>query len=158
MPDGLRTRLGEGGGLISGGEGQRVRLGRAMYRPDVRLVILDEPFRGLDREKRRNLLKEARNHWQNETLLCITHDVGETLTFQRVLIIEDGEIIEDGDPEQLAENSKSRYRQLLDAEMAVKRGIWDSSDWRKIWLDHGRMSLVASDDESHVAVDRPNED
>jgi len=53
LPEGLKTDLGEGGGLISGGEGQRVRLGRAMLRGDVRLVVLDEPFGGLDREKRR---------------------------------------------------------------------------------------------------------
>ena len=48
LPDGLQTPLGEGGGLVSGGEGQRVRLGRGLLRPGVRLVILDEPFRGLD--------------------------------------------------------------------------------------------------------------
>ena len=50
LPDGLQTSLGEGGGRLSGGEGQRVRLGRALIRPGVRLVILDEPFRGLDRD------------------------------------------------------------------------------------------------------------
>ena len=60
LENGLQTPLGEGGGLVSGGEGQRVRLGRAMSRAGARLVILDEPFRGLDREKRRGLLKTAR--------------------------------------------------------------------------------------------------
>ena len=60
LPDGLQTRLGEGGGLVSGGEGQRVRFGRALARRGVRLVILDEPFRGLDREQRRALLQRAR--------------------------------------------------------------------------------------------------
>ncbi|MFO1353107.1 MAG: ABC transporter ATP-binding protein, partial [Gammaproteobacteria bacterium] len=63
LPEGLQTPLGEGGGLVSGGEGQRVRLGRAMLRPGVRLVILDEPFRGLDREQRRALLAQARRYW-----------------------------------------------------------------------------------------------
>jgi ABC-type transport system involved in cytochrome bd biosynthesis fused ATPase/permease subunit len=43
LPEGLHTSLGEGGALISGGEGQRVRLGRALLRPAGRLVILDEP-------------------------------------------------------------------------------------------------------------------
>ncbi len=64
LPSGLQTSLGEGGALVSGGEGQRVRLGRAMLRSDVRLVILDEPFRGLDRDKRRELLARARQFWQ----------------------------------------------------------------------------------------------
>ena len=39
LPNGLQTRLGEGGGLVSGGEGQRLRLGRALYRPEVGLAI-----------------------------------------------------------------------------------------------------------------------
>jgi ABC-type transport system involved in cytochrome bd biosynthesis fused ATPase/permease subunit len=63
LPDGLQTRLGEGGALVSGGEGQRVRLGRGLLRPGARLVILDEPFRGLDRECRRELLACARRWW-----------------------------------------------------------------------------------------------
>ena len=56
LPDGLQTVLGEGGGLVSGGEGQRVRLGRSILRPDIRLVLLDEAFRGLDRTQRQALL------------------------------------------------------------------------------------------------------
>ena len=57
LPEGLQTPLGEGGALVSGGEGQRVRLGRAMMRRSARLVIFDEPFRGLNRDRRRELLK-----------------------------------------------------------------------------------------------------
>ena len=49
-----------------------------MLRPGVRLVILDEPCRGLDREQRRELLARTRQLWRQATLLCITHDVGET--------------------------------------------------------------------------------
>ncbi|HZU51205.1 MAG TPA: ATP-binding cassette domain-containing protein, partial [Sphingomicrobium sp.] len=64
LPDGLQTSLGESGALVSGGEGQRVRLGRALLRPNVRLVILDEPFRGLGREQRRDLLARARRLWK----------------------------------------------------------------------------------------------
>jgi len=86
LPDGLQTALGEGGGLVSGGEGQRVRLGRAMLRPGVRLAILDEPFRGLDREKRRELLARTREHWKDATLIFISHDVEDTRSFERILI------------------------------------------------------------------------
>ncbi len=79
-----------------------MRLGRALLRPGARLVILDEPFRGLDREQRRELLARARRLWRGATLLCVTHDVGETLGFERVLVVEDGRIVEDGPPERLA--------------------------------------------------------
>jgi ABC-type bacteriocin/lantibiotic exporter with double-glycine peptidase domain len=71
LPEGLQTALGEGGGLLSGGEGQRVRLGRALLRPGVRLVLLDEPFRGLDHQQRQMLLARARGLWHEATLLCI---------------------------------------------------------------------------------------
>ena len=124
LPEGLKTVLGESGGLVSGGEGQRVRLGRAMLRQEIRLAVLDEPFRGLDRDKRRKLLLEARDLWQGVTLLCVTHDVGETLNFPRVLVIEEGHIIEDGDPAVLAAQPESRYHQLLEAEEAVRNNLW----------------------------------
>jgi ABC-type bacteriocin/lantibiotic exporter with double-glycine peptidase domain len=75
LPDGLQSALGESGSRLSGGEGQRVRFGRALLRPETRLVILDEAFRGLDRERRRDLLRRARHLWADATLLCITHDV-----------------------------------------------------------------------------------
>lgn len=139
LPDGLRTTLGEGGALVSGGEGQRVRLGRAMLRADARLVILDEPFRGLDRDRRRALMAAARQLWSAATLLCITHDVGETIGFERVLVIEGGKIVEDDSPARLAAKSDSRYSQLLEAEAAVRAGLWTSAEWRRLAMEDGRV-------------------
>ncbi|MBN1149424.1 MAG: ATP-binding cassette domain-containing protein [Anaerolineales bacterium] len=146
LPDGMKTILGESGGLVSGGEGQRVRLGRAMLRPGVRLVILDEPFRGLDRPRRRQLLAEARRHWSEATLMCVTHDVGETQSFPRVLVIEDGRIVEDAPPAELAARPDSRYRSLLEAEEAVRRSMWASADWRRFTIADGRLRLGAADE------------
>jgi ATP-binding cassette subfamily B protein len=134
LADGLQTPLGEGGGLVSGGEGQRVRLARAMLRPNVRLAILDEPFRGLDREQRRVLLVRTRQLWQDATLMCITHDVGETLEFDRVLVIENGRVVDDGNPRELSRRNDSRYYALLQAENAVREELWADEKWRKIWL------------------------
>ncbi|HEX5731650.1 MAG TPA: ATP-binding cassette domain-containing protein [Blastocatellia bacterium] len=139
LPDGLQTTIGEGGALLSGGEGQRVRLGRAMLRPGVRLVILDEPFRGLDRERRRELLARARKLWSDATLLCITHDVGETTGFERVLVVDEGRIVEDGPPVELAARPRSRYRDLLEAEQVVREKLWASDEWRHLELDAGKL-------------------
>jgi ATP-binding cassette subfamily B protein len=139
LPDGLQTPLGEGGGLLSGGEGQRVRLGRGFSRARARLVVLDEPFRGLDREKRRVLLRRVRHFWQGATLLCITHDVGETCDFGRVLVIEGGRVVEDGPPAALAACPGSHYRALLDAEEAVRTGLWSGGRWRRLRLAEGRL-------------------
>jgi ATP-binding cassette subfamily B protein len=132
LPDGFETRLGEGGALVSGGEGQRVRLARALLRPGTRLAILDEPFRGLDRNQRRNLLRRVRGLWRDVTVLCITHDVSETLGFERVLVIEEGALAEDGAPAVLASNPTSRYRALLDAEFTLQQTLWSGS-----WSEKG---------------------
>jgi ABC-type bacteriocin/lantibiotic exporter with double-glycine peptidase domain len=139
LPEGLQTILGEGGALLSGGEGQRVRLGRALLKPHPGLVILDEPFRGLDRERRRALLARAREWWRESTLLCITHDVGETREFDRVLVVEAGRVIEDGPPRELASRPESRYRALLEAEAAVRRELWSSAEWRRLQLEAGQL-------------------
>jgi ATP-binding cassette subfamily B protein len=125
LPQGLQTPLGEGGARLSGGEGQRVRLGRAMLQTGVRLALLDEPFRGLDRSQRSELLADARRWWRHSTLLCVTHDVGETLGFDRVLVVDAGRIVEDGVPVDLAAGDTA-YARLLQAEEQVRSAMWHS--------------------------------
>jgi len=143
LPQGLQTLLGEGGGRLSGGEGQRVRLGRALFAADTRLALLDEPFRGMDRDQRRALLAEARTWWQDVTLLCVTHDVGETRTFDRVLVVEGGRVIEDGAPAALAAGA-TRYRDLLDAEARVRKTLWRGAHWRRLSMVEGRLQAAGS--------------
>jgi ABC-type bacteriocin/lantibiotic exporter with double-glycine peptidase domain len=138
LPDGLRTSLGEGGGLLSGGEGQRVRLARAMAQQHVRLVLLDEPFRGTDRAQRQRLLASARRHWAASTLLCATHDIADTLGFDRVLVVENGRIIEDGNPAHLARMG-SRFAELLSAEETARQSLWQGRHWRNLSVEDGRV-------------------
>jgi ABC-type bacteriocin/lantibiotic exporter with double-glycine peptidase domain len=139
LPAGLQTSLGEGGGLVSGGQGQRVRLARAMLRSGVRLAILDEPFRGLDRDRRARLLAESRRLWANVTLFCVTHDVAQTQEFDRVLVIENGRIIENGAPKELLATEKSRYAELLRADQDNHQALWRGGTWRHWWLADGRL-------------------
>ena len=140
LPDGMRTELGEDGGLLSGGEGQRVRLARGLGRPQARLVILDEPFRGLERDRRIRLIERLRRLWSDSTLLFISHDIESSETFPRVLVIEDGEVCEDGVPEVLAAEESSRYHQLLTAEQDAKRQVWENPIWRRLELRAGKLT------------------
>jgi ATP-binding cassette subfamily B protein len=140
LQEGIRTPLGESGGLLSGGQGQRVRLGRAMLRPDTRLVILDEPFRGLDRKKRRVLLQRCRRHWRDATLIFISHDIDEALAFERVLVVEDGRIIEDDAPESLANDPDSRYYALRQAEKKIQRKLHKNELWRHWVMEKGILT------------------
>jgi ABC-type bacteriocin/lantibiotic exporter with double-glycine peptidase domain len=144
LPEGLQTYLGEGGALLSGGEGQRVRLARALMQTGVRLALLDEPFRGVDRTQRARLLAQARGWWKDATLLCVTHDVAETLSFGRVLVVEGGRIVEDGAPAQLAA-SASRYRELLDAEKQVRERLWEGKHWRHIQIENGSIAATKTE-------------
>ncbi len=139
LPAGLQTSLGESGGLVSGGQGQRVRLARAMLRSGVRLAILDEPFRGLDRDRRARLLAESRRLWANITLLCVTHDVEHTQEFDRVLVVENGRILENGSPKELLANEGSRYAALLRADQENRSLLWSGGEWRNWWLADGRL-------------------
>jgi ATP-binding cassette subfamily B protein len=140
LPNGLDTALGEGGGLVSGGEGQRVRFARALLRPGVRLAILDEPFRGLDFEQRHKLLDRARQTWRNATLLAISHDIREAMTFERVLVLEDGRIVEDGEPRELSRNPESRFHTMLRAESAIEDQFWNGAEWRRLSLKNGQLT------------------
>jgi ATP-binding cassette subfamily B protein len=137
LPAGLQSPLGEGGRLTSGGEGQRIRFGRALVRQPVRLAVLDEPFRGLDRQQRHDLLSRAREVWRHQTMLCVTHDIQETLSFTRVLVLQEGRVVEDGDPAELSQASDSVYAALLKAERAVQTTLWADGRWRRWRLEDG---------------------
>ena len=140
----MQTRLGENGALASGGEGQRVRFARTLMRPDARLVILDEPFRGLDRVARRQCLERARTAWGDATLLCVTHDVRETQAFPRVIVIEDGRVVEHDAPARLAADPSSRYRAMLDAEDALMAELWGHPAWKRWQLEGGAVEVKPS--------------
>jgi ABC-type bacteriocin/lantibiotic exporter with double-glycine peptidase domain len=144
LPDGLQTILGEGGALVSGGEGQRVRVGRALPRPGVRLAILDEPFRGLDAETRRSLLRTVRQVWRDATLLWITHDVAEAQGLDRVLLMEGGAIVEDGVPADLLRQPESRYRAMVNEEIELKRRWFRSAEWRRLDMEDGVLKEASA--------------
>jgi ABC-type bacteriocin/lantibiotic exporter with double-glycine peptidase domain len=139
LPQGVATPLGEAGGLVSGGEGQRVRFGRGLLRQSPRLVILDEPFRGLSREQRQTLLARARRRWSSATLFCVTHDIAETAAFPRVLVIADGRVAEDGAPAELLAQPGSRYATLVEAERRVRAAAWSGDRWRRLRLEDRRI-------------------
>ena len=109
-----------------------------MLREDIRLVLLDEAFRGLDRVQRQTLLVQAREHWRHATLVFISHDVAETQAFDRVLVMEQGGIVEDAPPAQLLAQA-SRYRVLLEAERVVREDLWADAKWRRLRLEDGEL-------------------
>jgi ATP-binding cassette subfamily B protein len=138
QPKGFQSMIGDNGSLLSGGEGMRVRFGRALLKPNAKLAILDEAFRGLDSKTRRTMLQDARSHWSESTLLYISHDQDSALNFDRVIVMQNGQIVQDGNPRELAQ-SEGAFRNLLQAEQAVRENLWKHSNWRHLHQDQGQI-------------------
>jgi ATP-binding cassette subfamily B protein len=145
LPDGMQADVGEAGVRLSGGQGQRVRLARALMREPCRLVLLDEPFRGLERERRRELLRRARDRWRKSTLVLVSHDVSDTLDLDRVLVIDGGRIVEDGSPRELMK-SNSRYRRLAEADASLRTEAWAAGRFRSASMRGGTIASEVSRD------------
>jgi ABC-type bacteriocin/lantibiotic exporter with double-glycine peptidase domain len=139
---GLQLPVGEGGARLSGGEGQRLRLARALARRDASIVIMDEPFRGLDRETRGALLAEARDGWRASTVVCVTHDIEETLSFPRVIVVEGGRIVEDAPPRFLEGRPCSRFASLLRAERRLRAETWQGRLFDRYAMVDGRLARM----------------
>lgn len=86
LPDGLETRVGEGGGEISGGEARRVALARALLK-DAPVYILDEPTEGLDAATETKLLARIDQRLKGKSLLLITHRPAPLQIVDRVVTL-----------------------------------------------------------------------
>lgn len=91
QPQGLNTPLGEYGAAISGGQARRVALARLLLKPR-RVLLLDEPFAGLDAQTREKVWKSVREHQQHNLLIVVSHhqwDMGEceVLTLKETVFI-----------------------------------------------------------------------
>jgi ABC-type sulfate/molybdate transport systems ATPase subunit len=93
----------------------------------------------LERGVRRLMLADARQAWADATLICVTHDLHETLSFDRVLVLDGGRIVEDGPPAALAERPGSRYQALLAAETNLEKKLWGGPQWRRWRMDAGTL-------------------
>jgi ABC-type multidrug transport system fused ATPase/permease subunit len=100
LPAGLETRIGERGARLSGGERQRLAVARALL-ADPPLLVLDEPVSNLDADNERSLSEAMRRLRAGRTTLLIGHRLSTIKTADRVLVLERGRIVEEGDPSAL---------------------------------------------------------
>jgi ATP-binding cassette subfamily B protein len=127
-PEALAGRdAGEGGTLLSDGEAQRVRLARALGRPEAAIVVLDEAMRGLPRGERSAVLHAVREVWSSSVVLCALHEVGDAVTFDLVIVMDHGQVGEFGDPRVLLTDPDSRFSALVTASEKPPTG-WERID------------------------------
>ena len=117
LPDGYNTIAGERGYRLSGGEKQRVALARVILK-DPRVLILDEATSSLDSESEA-LIQEALEHiMQGRTSLVIAHRLSTILSADVILVLQDGQIVQQGSHEALMAEG-GLYRQLYERQFAV---------------------------------------
>jgi ABC-type bacteriocin/lantibiotic exporter with double-glycine peptidase domain len=139
LAQGLQTPLCEEGKRLSGGEAQRVRIARALGVESARLVILDEPCRGLDRAAREQLLQQLRSQHAGATLICVTHDISEAIKFPRVLVMSGGQLIEQGEPQALLADTQSALRHLRECEQQVFNTLLHEQGWQSLRMQNGHL-------------------
>ncbi len=123
LPDGLDTVVGERGVILSGGERQRTALARALLRRP-RLLLLDDALSAVDAETESHILENLRGFLGASTLVLATHRIFVAETCARVLVLEEGRMIQLGDPETLATQAGlfARLKRLQSLERELVRG------------------------------------
>lgn len=100
FPDGYQTRVGERGITLSGGQKQRVAIARALM-SEPQFLLLDDCLSAVDTATEAFIAGNLNNWLGNRTLVFITHRIITALTFDQILVLENGQIIERGNQEEL---------------------------------------------------------
>lgn len=98
--EGLNSWLGEGGRQLSGGELRRLAIARALLH-DAPLMLLDEPTEGLDATTERQILDLLKKEMQDKTVLMVTHRLRGLADFDQIIVMDNGQIIEQGNHAEL---------------------------------------------------------
>jgi len=116
LPEGYDTLVGQKGRRLSGGQRQRIAIARAMIRK-APILILDEPTTGLDLESSERVMGPLERLMSGRTTIVISHNLVTAARADRVVVMENGRIVEQGSPAELGarESAFARLRRLHDA-------------------------------------------
>ena len=114
LPDGYQTRIGENGSELSGGERQRISIARAFLK-DAPIILLDEATASLDVDNE-TLIQEALSRLiKNKTVMIIAHRMRTVADADRIVVLKDGVVAEQGSPDQLQEMD-GIYRHMVQTQ------------------------------------------
>lgn len=114
LPEGYQTMMGERGVTLSGGQKQRISIARAFVKdPDI--VILDDCLSAVDTDTEQKIMKYLNEALKNKTSIIITHRIHNLLSFDKILVLEDGRISEIGTHDELVEKG-GYYKEMLEQQ------------------------------------------
>ena len=116
LPGGIATLVGDRGVKLSGGQRQRIAIARAFLK-DAPILLLDEATASLDSESEEAIREALGRLMQDRTVIAIAHRLSTLRSFDRVIMLQGGRIIEDGPPDRLMRRG-GPYRELVQREMS----------------------------------------
>jgi subfamily B ATP-binding cassette protein MsbA len=117
MPDSYATNIGDRGVRLSGGQRQRLGIARAILK-DAPILILDEATSALDTESEQMVQRALNNLMENRTTFVIAHRLSTILHADKIAVIEQGELVEEGSHEELIKRG-GLYKKLYDMQFQV---------------------------------------
>lgn len=120
LEKGLDTKIGERGSLLSGGQRQRLAIARAFIK-NAPVVILDEATSALDNKAEAVVQRAIDNLMQDRTVFVIAHRLSTVQNADKIVVINDGEIIETGTHEELLQEENGAYKALYNAQFKAKK-------------------------------------
>lgn len=115
MPDGYQTMIGENGSALSGGERQRISIARAFLK-DAPIILLDEASSSLDVENESLIQASLSKLIQNKTVLIIAHRMRTVAGADRIVVLKDGYVAQNGRPAELAKED-GIYHDMIQAQL-----------------------------------------
>ncbi len=120
LPDGYQTMIGENGSTLSGGERQRISIARALLK-DAPVILLDEATASLDVENESAVQAALSRLLKDKTVLIIAHRMRTVAGADRIVVLENGKVAQQGSPAQLMEQG-GLYRHMVQLQQ-------ESSSW-----------------------------
>ncbi len=117
LPEGYATRIGENGTKLSGGERQRISIARALLK-DAPIVLLDEATASLDVESETKVQSALSRLLVGKTVLVIAHRMRAVEAADKIVVLADGKVAEDGKPSDLYEREDGVFRHMVNLQYA----------------------------------------
>ncbi len=121
LPEGYKTVIGENGAKLSGGERQRISIARALLK-DSPIVLLDEATASLDVENETKVQGALSRLLAGKTVLVIAHRMRTVEAADKIVVLKDGKVAEEGSPKDLYNDENSIFRHM--AELQSKSASW----------------------------------